>query len=252
MAQAESALENVGHDFSSGDRVVANYGASLYEGPSTLENTIGELGRDDQGRVLGYEDPYYKVRFPNREGWVLDSNLLPAGPQRRKEYLTPKVSSVEESIARLFSEVSSCRSPDFFFSSLPPASDSTKTGSKGRFELSLKKNTPYYLTAQAERSIVDTEEKYYWTVETNLSNNKKEIILSNDNMGKLSSKKYAMDSHNLEVTRKVFDSLVSIAKEGKDYEWDKIMYNMSFSSDTTSVRLPETIDILAEGLRNAN
>lgn len=86
-------------------------------------------------------------------------------------------------LAILQAELNNYKSGKFYFNGLPDGIEVAKTNADGKFTIPMKRNVKYALAAQAQRTIGDSKEEYYWLIWVSLENNTlKNIILSNDNL----------------------------------------------------------------------
>jgi len=255
------------HNFASGDEVAVRYDIPFRRGPSTTEPEIRELSPGTIGVVQAKDDPFYKVEIGDQEGWVLDLYLVnrstyqklestqdQARPQiqeaeARKEGVEKKLYEVKKKLAdtarrarSLLSSIETYRSQSFFFSDLPNPSDSAKTDADGKFQLKVDQGTPYYLAAHATRSIVDSEEEYYWLTRVEPSSDQNTVLLSNDNMGYLTSSKYAFSTKDMGFLSRVFGAMVDVAKADKPLDWDEVIYRASFPQDSSGEEIPDIVE----------
>jgi hypothetical protein len=132
---------------------------------------------------------------------------------------------------------------------MPSPISSSETGSDGNYKLTVEGSVPYYLVARASRSVGDEEEQYYWMVETTVGGGEvKEVNLSNDNLGGVVKKGYALSGRTLSTVKGIWDSAVGLAKEGEDLEWEKLIYRTAFPQDTMDTPIPDDLDVPEEKL----
>jgi hypothetical protein len=87
---------------------------------------------------------------------------------------------------------------------MPQAAESDETGSDGNYELTVEAGVPYYLVATANRSVGGGEEHYYWMVKTTVeSGETKEVNLSNNNLGGVADRKYALNERTVSKVKRV-------------------------------------------------
>jgi len=135
-------------------------------------------------------------------------------------------------VARSYLEKTiSHRAPAFYFDALPRASKSSKTNADGEFEMTLDQNREYVLVARGERVVADSTEKYFWAVDFNLNGaDEKHIMLSNDNLGGLTQKGYALSG---KARRVYIDTILNMAQEGKTENWENLLYRLAFPNEST-------------------
>jgi hypothetical protein len=157
-------------------------------------------------------------------------------------------SDISSRLEDTFGQIASYREQDYYYRDMPSAHSSSETGSDGNYELTVEGGVPYYIVAQASRSVGDEEEHYYWMVETTVERGEtKEVNLSNDNLGGVANQGYALRERTLSTVRAIWGSAVSLAKEGEQ-DWEKLIYRTAFPQDTTDAPLPDGIDVPEEKL----
>ena len=258
---------------SEGDTVAADLGmkVELYSEPNPMSDVRGYMKDGEIGKVLSIDDngvvTSYKIRTKGDvTGWTSSKTKMVESKQKHIRYKTEKESALKESkskykeASKIRNEVSKdiyvrldkiqkYRSKGYYFEDTPKAANSDETGSEGRYELTVTGGTPYYIVAQASRSVGDEGERYYWMVETTVSGGEtKEVNLSNDNLGGLADRKYALNDRTLSTVRGVWESAISLAKEGEEMDWEKLIYRTAFPEDTTDVPIPDDLDVPEEEL----
>lgn len=77
----------------------------------------------------------------------------------------------------------------------------------------------------------------------------KEVNLSNDNLGGVANRKYALSERTLSKVRGIWESSISLAKEGEEgLDWDKLIYQTAFPQDTTDAPIPDDLNVSEEKL----
>ncbi len=71
----------------------------------------------------------------------------------------------------------------------------------------------------------------------------KEVNLSNDNLGGVADKKYALSERTLSTVRGIWQSAVSLAKEGEEMDWEKLIYRTAFPQDSTDLPIPDDLNV---------
>lgn len=208
-----------------------------------IESEDGETGWT--GYVGRFVEPDEEVIFSKRE---MEERLVEAKRlYKRAESVRSDISSRLENT---FGQIASYREQRYYYDNLPQPAKSDETGSDGNYELTVEGGVPYYLVARASRSVGDEEEQYYWMVKTIVAGGEtKELNLSNDNLGGVADKGYALNERTLSTVRAIWESAVSLAKEGKqDVDWEKLIYRTAFPQDTTGAPIPDGIDVPEEKL----
>ncbi|WP_251980305.1 hypothetical protein [Salinibacter ruber] len=210
----------------------------LGRGRQITEPTTGTLGSE-----LDYG--FYEVDFGGYSGQVKGSNLI-----RLSDYRNIQESKeIEDRVEKKLSEVERYISQSYYYRDLPQPAVSDETGSDGNYELTVEGGVPYFLVAKASRSLGDEEEQYYWMVKTTVEGGEeKEVNLSNDNLGSVANKGYALSERTLSTVKGIWDSAVGLAKEGGELEWEKLIYRTAFPEDTTDAPIPDDLDVPEEKL----
>lgn len=216
-----------------------------------LQNTAKgdvRLTEPTTGTVLGRrgeEYVFYRVDFGSFSGQVSNSKLVKLEDVRRIE----KVARVEKRIKRKQDTLKNLVSQEYYFSEMPSAHSSDETGSDGNYKLTVESGIPHYLVARASRSVGDEEEEYYWMVKTAVEGGEtKEVNLSNNNLGGVADKKYALDEPTLSTVEGIWQSAISLAKEGEEMDWEKLIYQTAFPEDSTDVPIPDDLHVPEEKL----
>lgn len=256
-----------------GDRVAVNLGETitLRNETSSASTETGYMSGGDLGTVLEVEEAeintYYKVEADDGDvGWTpfvsefagLDENLISLRRQskekvERSRKIYRKAREDRDDIANrvedTYGRIPTYREQRYYFEDMPQAAKSDETGSDGTYELSVEGGTPYYIVAQASRSVGDREEQYYWMVETSVSGGEtKEVNLSNNNLGGVADMKYALNERTLYIVREIWQSSISLAKEGEEMDWEKLIYRTAFPEDSTDVPIPDDLNVPEEKL----
>jgi hypothetical protein len=210
----------------------------LGRGRQITEPTTGTL-------VSELDYGFYEVDFGGYSGQVKGSDLI-----RLSDYRNIRESKkIEERVEDKLSEVERYVSQSYYYRDLPSPLSTSETGSDGNFELTLEGGVPYYLVAKASRSVGDEEEQYYWMVKTTVDGGgEKELNLTNENLGGVAGKKYALSERNLSTVKEIWDSAVGLAKKGEELEWEKLIYRTAFPKDTTGAPIPDDLDVPEEKL----
>jgi molecular chaperone GrpE (heat shock protein) len=251
-----------------GDRVAVNLGERiiLRNKTSSASRRTGYMSEGELGAIESVKEAkintFYKVRTNDGEvGWTpftsrftkVDEEIFSLKERmeervgRLKETYQSKreeVNNISDRLEDTFAKIASYRGQRYFFKNLPQPTNSDETGSDGNYELSVEGGVPYYLTAQASRSIGDEEERYYWMVKTSVeAGAEKELNLTNDNLGGVANKKYALSERTLSIVRRIWESSIGLAKEGEELEWEKLIYRTAFPDDTTDAPIPDDLDV---------
>jgi hypothetical protein len=250
----------------------------LKEKPINNAKVKKRLERGKSGVIVKVDTLWesYLVEFGDKRGWVWSLNVVPKkeweNVQRQKDNLESELSEANSQLEELRSSIKSFnverrkrnkklnaivdkvredldhakryRSNEFYFSSLPSPSDVDKTDSSGEYELNVKSGMSYYVVAQAERSVGDDTERYYWAVETPVEGGEmKELNLNNDNLGGIANRKYALSERELSTVRKIWEASIGLAREGEELDWGKLIYRTAFPQDTTGTPIPDDLDV---------
>ncbi|WP_263819915.1 hypothetical protein [Salinibacter sp.] len=164
---------------------------------------------------------------------------------KKKYELQKEISKgVLDNLDKTRKEIIRHRQQEFYFAGMPNPDVSDKTGSDGTYELTVEAGVSHYVVAEAERSIGDENERYYWMVETTVEGGEtKEVNLSNDNLGGVADKKYALSERTLSTVRGIWQSAVSLAKEGEEMDWEKLIYRTAFPQDSTDLPIPDDLNV---------
>ena len=265
---------NTSPEAEQGDRVAVNLGERiiLRNKTSSASARTGYMSEGELGTVLEVKEAeintYYNVKADDGEvGWTPfvsrftepDEEVISLRNKtkeriERSKSLYRKERAVRNGISRrvkdTFGQIASYREQRYYFRNMPQAAKTDETGSDGNYELTVEGGAPYYLVARASRSVGDEEEQYYWMVKTTVEGGQtKEVNLSNDNLGGVANKGYALDERTLSTVRAIWDSAVNLAKEGKqDVDWEKLIYRTAFPQDTTEAPIPDDLDVPEEKL----
>lgn len=256
-----------------GDRLALNLGDRiiLRKEPSRSSTRTGYMSEGELGTVLKVKEAeintFYKVKADDGEvGWTPfvsrfiepDEELISLRNRTREKVersrrLYRKTRTVRSDIANrvedTFGRIPTYRGQRYYFEDMPLAVKSDETGSDGNYELTVEGGVPYYIVAQASRSVGDEEEQYYWMVKTSVSAGEtKEVNLTNDNLGGVADKKYALDERTLSTVEVIWQSSISLAKKGEEMEWEKLIYRTAFPQDTTDSPLPDDLNVPEEKL----
>ncbi|MCS4101481.1 hypothetical protein [Salinibacter ruber] len=229
-----------------GDRVVAMPIGEIDLGRDRklTSNTTGIL-------ISKLEYGFYEINFGEYKGQVKRDRIISISDyneikERRKgvEEKKEKIKEIEKSFGNIFRRIERCVSRSYYYRDMPSPSSSSETGSDGNYELTVEGGVPYYLVARASRSVGDEEEQYYWMVKTTVGGGEvKEVNLSNDNLGGVVNKGYALNERTLSTVRRIWESSIGLAKEGEELEWEKLIYRTAFPDDTTGVPIPDDLDV---------
>jgi hypothetical protein len=126
--------------------------------------------------------------------------------------------SIEQTVTRIVEQIGHHRTQGFYLSNLPTPAESDKTGSDGRFEISLPSGAPHFLVAEASRSLIDNEEVYRWAVPITPGDTR-DIILSNDNLGQLGERDYILSESEVNAFNSITRSAISKARKGESVPW---------------------------------
>jgi len=111
---------------------------------------------------------------------AIHNNEMPMAAFRK---VSGALSDARHDYQALVREAAYFASGDYFFQELPTAMVAAKTNSDGRFSMKIPTTEPFALGAQAQRSVGDRTEKYFWLVEVSMEGKSKDtILLSNDNL----------------------------------------------------------------------
>jgi hypothetical protein len=178
---------------SAGEKVVAIPDAEEIVLRGTRKGTV-RLTEPTVGTAvnrLGDKYVFYKVDFGSFSGQVNNSNLIKYSDfrsvmrdRRKEKRIETEMDSISKMIVKKIEFISRIRSEGYYWGGFPQEKDSDETGSDGEYELTVEGGVPYYLVAQASRSVGDEEEQYYWMVKATVEGGEeKEVNLSNDNLG---------------------------------------------------------------------
>lgn len=95
---------------------------------------------------------------------------------------TGKVGDESVPLPKFLTETARFRNYEFYLRDTPKPNDTDRTGSEGKFKLTLTQGKPHYLVAHRTRSVGGSEEDYYWMEKTMLKGESGEAVLSNSNM----------------------------------------------------------------------
>jgi len=248
---------------SAGEKVVAIPDAGEIVLRNTRKGTV-RLTEPTIGTVvtrLGEDYIFYEVDFGSFSGQVNNSNLIRHSDfesirksRRIEERIETEIDFISKRLEKKIRFISKHRGEGYYWGGFPQEKDSDETGSDGEYELTVEGGVPYYLVAQASRSVGDEEEQYYWMVKTTVEGGEvKEINLSNDNLGGVANKKYALSKSKISTVRGIWEASVSLAKEGEELEgeeldWEKLIYRTAFPDDTMDAPLPDELDVPEEKL----
>ena len=232
---------------SAGEKVVAIPDAGEIVLRGTRKGTV-RLTEPTIGNVvtrLGDDYIFYEVDFGGFSGQVNNGNLV-----RYDDFKSvSRARRIEERIKSEIDSISKIRGERYYWGGFPQEKESEETGSDGEYELTVEGGVPYYLVAQASRSLGEEEEKYYWMVKTTVeAGEEKEIHLSNDNLGGVAKKGYALSERSLSIVRGIWNSSISLAKEREELDWEKLIYRTAFPDDTTDALIPDDLDVSGEKL----
>jgi hypothetical protein len=226
--------------------------ASVGERVLTLPGEAGiDLGKTRQGYVTLTEPTtgtvvsvkdfgFYEIDFGKFSGQVKGDKLMRMVDYRK----ITGISDVEEKANDKFEDIKGVISQDYYYRDMPSPRSSSETGSDGNYELTVEGGVPYYLIAQASRSVGDDEEQYYWMVKTTVEGGgEKELNLTNKNLGGVASKKYALSERTLSTVKGIWESSISLAKEGEELDWKRLIYRTAFPDDTTDAPIPDDLDV---------
>jgi hypothetical protein len=241
---------------SAGEKVVAIPDAEEIVLRGTRKGTV-RLTEPTVGTAvnrLGDKYVFYKVDFGSFSGQVNNSNMVryrdfQSVNRNRKieERIETEIDYMSTSIEEGISLISKIRVERYYWDGFPQEKDSDETGSDGEYELTVDGGVPYYLVAQASRSVGDEEEQYYWMVKATVEGGEeKEVNLSNDNLGGVANRKYALSERTFSVAREIWESTIRMAKQGEELEWEKLIYRTAFPDDTTGVPIPDDLDVPEE------
>jgi hypothetical protein len=221
---------------------------------------IGEIdlggGRKIKSNTTGIlksklEYGFYEVDFGEFNGQVKRDRIISfsdfdeikqrrGGIEEKKE----KIKEIEKIFGNELRKIERYVSRSYYYRDMPSPISSSETGSDGNYELTVEGGVPYYVVAQASRSVGDDEEQYYWMVKTTVEGGgEKELNLTNKNLGGVASKKYALSERTLSTVRRIWESSIVLAKEGKELEWEKLIYRTAFPDDTTDAPIPDDLDV---------
>ncbi|MCS3698097.1 hypothetical protein [Salinibacter ruber] len=229
-----------------GDRVVVMPigEIDLGRGRKIKSNTTGKL-------TSKLEYGFYEVDFGEFSGQVKKDRIISFSDfyeiKQRREGIEEKKEKIKE-IDKIFGDklrkIERYVSRSYYYRDMPSPSSSSETGSDGKYELTVEGGVPYYLVARASRSVGDEEEQYNWMVKATVGGGEvKEVTLSNDNLGGVASKKYALSERTLSIVRRIWESSIGLAKEGEELEWEKLIYRTAFPDDTTDAPIPDDLDV---------
>jgi len=257
-----------------GDRVAVKLGERiiLRNKTSSASSRNGYMSGGELGTVLDVKsaemNTFYKVESDDGEvGWTPfvsrfvepDEELISLRNRikekvERSRRLYQKTREVRSDISNrveyTFVQIASYREHRYYYENMPQEAESDETGSDGNYELTVEGGVPYYVVAQASRSVGDEEEQYHWMVKVTVEGGEvKEVNLSNDNLGGVADKKYALSERTLSTVRGIWEASISLAKEGeKGLDWEKLIYRTAFPQDTTDVPIPDDLDVPEEKL----
>ena len=273
-------------EINEGDNIaIRSNNTKVYNGPGKGFTVVDKLSKGTSGKVVdtfeSNEWDFYELSIEEMEGYVHKNELVSESIFREfnfsikklmskkrnlenklsktnesssnkllnKREIETKIESTKKSIQNELEKVESYRRGSFLLDKLPQSSSSDKTDSDGQYELTVEADMPHYIVAQAERSVGDEKEQYYWMVKTTVEGGEtKEINLSNNNLGGMADEKYALDEPTLSAVKEIWQGALVLAEEGEEMDWEKLIYRTAFPEDSTDVPIPNDLNVPEEKL----
>jgi len=259
---------------SAGDRVAValEKNIKLRVKPNFSSAMVGYMSGGEMGTVLSVREKkvntFYEIRTKDgNTGWTgytgkmvepkekviyLKNKSKKVSNKRKEEYKETEneIEVISKVYNRVLDSMSKYRKQGHYYENMPQAAESDETGSDGNYELTVEAGVPYYLVATANRSVGGGEEHYYWMVKTTVeSGETKEVNLSNNNLGGVADRKYALNERTVSKVKRVWESAVSLAKEGEqELDWEKLIYRTAFPQDSSDVPIPDDLNVPEEKL----
>ena len=149
--------------------------------------------------------------------------------------LLSKMNKISE---KTIDSILSVRSQNFYIKNAPKPLYSTKTDSDGKFSFETWISKEYVILAEAQRKVADSTEHYFWMERVKLSEiEDNKIMLSNDNLNGISDKSGALTDKEVNFVK---DSVLKLVKNDKDIDYEKILYGLSFPSDSINA-VPDSV-----------